>query len=166
MGASLSDFLFSFVLKQYIFCDVCKLRSPSFKCTRMFYISPTDTSSMQNLILQGLQQKLQKSCSLCKKNTWHVKSSYILQPPKYLILFVNRFSYINNNVTKDKCSIPMDKTVTLGPLKYSCGLDDVFPSDDLCSRPESLYIYIYMLSYMSSVFFGLPIVSCSLMIIV
>ena len=25
----------------------------------MLYISPTDTSSMQNLILQGLQQKLQ-----------------------------------------------------------------------------------------------------------
>ena len=51
-----------------------------------------------------------------------VESSYILQPPKYLLLFVNRFRYIryiNNNVTKDRCLIPMDTTVRLGPLKFS-----------------------------------------------
>ena len=83
------------------------------------YVSPTDTSSIQNLILQGLQQKLQKSGSQCNKNTWHVESSYILQPPKYLLLFVNRFRYINNDVTKDRCSIPMDTTVRRGPLKFS-----------------------------------------------
>ena len=74
---------------------------------------------MQNLILQGLRQKLQKSCSRCNKDTWHVESSYILQPPYYLRLFVNRFRYINKNVTKDRCSIPMDTTVRLGPLKSS-----------------------------------------------
>ena len=74
---------------------------------------------MQNLILQGLQQKLQKSCSRCNKNTWHVESRYILQPPKYPLLFVNRFRYIDNNVTKDRCSIPIDTTVRLGPLKFS-----------------------------------------------
>ena len=85
----------------------------------MLYISPTGTSSLQNLILEGLQQKLQKSCSRCNKNTRHVESSYILQPPKYLLLFVNRFRYINNNVTKDKCPIPVDTTVRLGPLKFS-----------------------------------------------
>ena len=73
---------------------------------------------MQNLILEGLQQKLQKSCSRSSKNTWHVESSYILQPPKYLLLFVNRFRYINNDVTKDRCPIPMDTTVRLGPLKF------------------------------------------------
>ena len=114
-GASLSDILFSFVLEKYIVCDVCGLRSPSF----VLYISSTATSSMQNLISEGLQQKLQKYCSRCNKNTWHVESSYILQPPKYMLIFVNRFRYINNNVTKDICSIPMDTTVKLGPLKYS-----------------------------------------------
>ena len=85
----------------------------------MLYISPTDTTSIQNLILQGLQQKLQKSCSPINKNTWHIQSSYMLQPPKCLLLIVNRFRYINNNVTKDRCSIPMDTTVRLGPLKFS-----------------------------------------------
>ena len=74
---------------------------------------------MQNLILEGLQQRLQKSCSQCNKNTRHIESSYILQPPKYLLLFVNRFRYIDNNITKDRCPIPMDTTVKLGPLKFS-----------------------------------------------
>ena len=67
MGASLSDILFPFVLEKYIVCDVCGLKSPSFDSSTVLYISPTDTSSMQNLILQGLQQKLQKSCSRCKQ---------------------------------------------------------------------------------------------------
>ena len=31
----------------------------------------------------------------------------------------------------------------------TCGLDDVFPPDDLCSRPEALckYIYIYIYAF-------------------
>ena len=118
-GASLSDILFSFVFEKYIVCDECGLRSPSFESSCVLYISPTDTSSMQNLILEGLQQKLQKSCSRCNKNTLHVESSYILQPQKYLLLFVNRLRYINNNVIKDRCPIPMDTTVRPGPLKFS-----------------------------------------------
>ena len=83
-GASLSGILFSFVLEKYIVCDVCGLRSPSFESSSVLYIPPADTSSKQNLILEGLQQKLQNSCSRCNKNTRHVESSYILQPPKYL----------------------------------------------------------------------------------
>ena len=118
MGASLADILFSFVLGKYIVCDICGLRSPSFESSSVLYILPNDTSSMQNLLLQGLQQKLQKSCSRCNKNTSNVESGYILQP-KYLHLFVNRFRYIKNNFTKDRCSIPMDTTVRLGPLKFS-----------------------------------------------
>ena len=102
--------------KKYIVCDVCGLRSPSFESSSVLYISPTDTSSMQNLILEGLQQELQNP--RCNKNTWHVKSSYILQPPKYLLFFVNRFRYIDNTVTKDRCPIPMDTAVRLGPLKF------------------------------------------------
>ena len=69
MGASLSDLLFSFVLEKYIVCEVSGLRSPSFESSSVLHISPTDTPSMQNSILEGLQQKLQKSSSRCNKNT-------------------------------------------------------------------------------------------------
>ena len=84
-----------------------------------FYHHHPSFSSMQNLILLGFKQQLQKSCSRCNKNIWHAESSYMLQPPKYLLPFANRFRYINDNVTKVRCSIPMDTTVRLGPLKFS-----------------------------------------------
>ena len=139
-GASLSDILFSFALEKYIVCDVCGLRSPSFESSSVLYISPTDTPSMQNLILEGLQQKLHKSCSRCNKNTWHIESSYILQPPKYLLLFVNRFRYLNNNITKDRCPIPLDTTVRLGPLKFNLQdtIDHHGPSIDFSHYTASI----------------------------
>ena len=56
-GASWSDILFSFVLEKYIVCDVCGLRFPSFEFSSVLYITPTDTSPMQDLIIPGLQQK-------------------------------------------------------------------------------------------------------------
>ena len=43
----------------------------------------------------------------------------MLQPPKYLIIVVNRFRYINNNFNKDRCAIPMNMTVVLGLHKFS-----------------------------------------------
>ena len=116
---SLSEILFSFMLEKYIVCDACGLRSPSFESSRVLYITPTCTSSMQELIKQGMKQKLEKSCFRYKKNTWHVESNHLLQPPKYLVIVVNRFRYINNNFTKDRCSIPMDMTVVLGLHKFS-----------------------------------------------
>ena len=36
-----------------------------------------------------------------------------------MLLFVNRFRYLNNNITKDRCPIPLDTTVRLGPLKFN-----------------------------------------------
>ena len=74
---------------------------------------------VHNLILEGLQQKLQKSCSRCNKTLGTSNRAIYCKPPKYLLLFVNRFRYIDNNVTKDRCPIPMDTTVRLGPLKFS-----------------------------------------------
>ena len=62
MGASLSDILFSFVLENILSAMYADWGPPHLSLV-LLYISPTATSSMQNLILQGLQQKLQKSCS-------------------------------------------------------------------------------------------------------
>ena len=47
------------------------------------------------------------------------RTNYILQPPKYLTIVVNRFRYINNNFIKDICSIPMDMTVVLSLHEFS-----------------------------------------------
>ena len=60
----------------------------------------------------GMVTSLQKSCSRCDKNTWHVESKYIFQPPNHLLLFVNKFRYTNNFVTKDRSN---DNKLTLTP---------------------------------------------------
>ena len=57
-GVSLSEISFSFMLEKYIVCDACGLRSPSFESSSVLYITLTYTSSMQELIIQGMQQKL------------------------------------------------------------------------------------------------------------
>ena len=68
-GVSLSEILFSFMIEKYIVCDACVLTSPSFESSSVFYVTPTYTSSTQELIMHGMQQKWEKSSFWCKKNT-------------------------------------------------------------------------------------------------
>ena len=42
-----------------------------------------------------------------------------LQPPNYLIIIVNRITYSNNRITKNKSRIPLDLYIKLGPYKFS-----------------------------------------------
>ena len=91
----------------------------------------TFTSSMQESMIQGMQQILEYSCFRCETNTWHVESKYIFQPLKYVIIIVNRFRDINNNVTKGRYSIPMDKAVVLGLHKFSLHATKII-MDHLC----------------------------------
>ena len=67
------------------FVSVCVLKSTDMSLICQQIYTPTYTSSMQELIMQGMQQKLEKSCFRCKKNTWHVEFNYILQPLEYHI---------------------------------------------------------------------------------
>ena len=66
------------MLEKYIVCDACGLKSPSFESSSVLYITPSYTSFMQELIMQGMQQKIEKSCFRCKKDVWHIESNYIL----------------------------------------------------------------------------------------
>ena len=45
---------------------------------------------------------------------------------------------------------PIDNRLGRGTSVETCGLDDVFPPDDLCSRPEPLcyYMYIYIYTFL------------------
>ena len=66
---------------------------PSFESSSALYITPMYSASMQKLIMQEVHQILQKVCFRCKKNTLYIESNHILQPPKYLIIIINRFSH-------------------------------------------------------------------------
>ena len=56
-GVSLSKILFSFILEKYTVCDAWGLKSSWFESSSVLYITPTYTSSIQELIMQGMQQK-------------------------------------------------------------------------------------------------------------
>ena len=76
---SFSEFLFSFVQEEYIICDNCTVKSLAFESTPLLYVTPTDCTSMQEVLMQEHTQKLVKTCSCSGRDTWHIESRQILQ---------------------------------------------------------------------------------------
>ena len=119
MGASLSDILFSFVLEKYIVCDVCGLRSPHLSlvvcyifhllipllCKTWFY---KDCNRNCKIPVLDVIRTLGTSNQALYYNLLNIYFSSLID-----------VDTLNNNVTKGRCSIPMDTTVRLGPLQYS-----------------------------------------------
>ena len=109
---------FHLFLEKYIVCDVCGLRSPSFGSSNVLYITPADTSSMQDNY---------KDCNKNCKNlvldvirtlgTWNQAIYYNLQNIYFSSLI--DLDTLTIMSTKNRCSIPIDTTVMLGPLKFS-----------------------------------------------
>ena len=81
------------------------MKSPASEITSLLFFTPTDSTSMQDLLLQEHKQKLYKNCSCSWRDTLHIESKQILQPAKYLIIIVNRITYSNNRITKNKSRI-------------------------------------------------------------
>ena len=106
---------------------------PPFESISVLYITHIFTSSIQELIMQGIQ-KIGESCFRCEMNTWYVESNFILQLPKYLIIVVNQFRYISNSFTKHRCYIPIDMTVVLSLHKFNLQttIDKYVPSMYSC----------------------------------
>ena len=95
------------------------MKFPAFETTSLLYVTPTDSTSMQELLLQERKQKLYKTYSCCGRDTWHVESKQILKPPKYLIIILKRITYSNNRITKNKSRMPLDLYIKLGPYTFS-----------------------------------------------
>ena len=76
------------MLEKYIVCDAIGLRYPSFESSSVLYITHTSTSSMRELVMQGMQEKLEKSCFRCKKITEHVESIFYRLQSIWLILLI------------------------------------------------------------------------------
>ena len=65
---SFSEPLFSFVLEKYIICAICTMKSPAFETTNLLW-HPTDSTSMQQSLLQQHKEKLYKNFSCCGRDT-------------------------------------------------------------------------------------------------
>ena len=71
---SFSELLFSFVLEKCIICDIRTVKSPAFETTSLLYVTPTDCTPMQELLMREHNQKLYNTCSCCGRDTWHIES--------------------------------------------------------------------------------------------
>ena len=112
-----SHLLFSFIFEEYIVGDICGLSCVS-SC--VLYTAPTYNTFMQVLMIRNeFSKKFKKSCFRRKKDTWHIESNHILQPPEYLIIFVNWLSY-NNYVTKIGAPCLWTETWCLVPINAAC----------------------------------------------
>ena len=100
-------------------CDVCGLRSPSFQPNSVLYITIINNASLHELVMQGLEEILEKSCFQCKRNTWHPCSQKLLQPPKYVVININRFSYVCNQFLKNRSLAPLGLNFMLGSYAFS-----------------------------------------------
>ena len=94
------------------------MKSPAFESTSLLYVTPTDCTSMQELLMQEHKQNLYKTSSCCGRDTWHIEWKQILQPPKYLIIIVNRITHSNNRITKNTTRMPLDRYIQLGPYNF------------------------------------------------
>ena len=95
------------------------MKSPAFDTTGLLYVTPTDCTSMQVLLMQEHKQKLYKTCSCCGRDNRHIESKQILQPPKYPKIIVNRITFSHNRVIKNKSRMPQDLYIKPGPYKFS-----------------------------------------------
>ena len=95
------------------------MKSPTFETTILLCVTPTDSTSMQESLMQEHKQKLFKTCSCCGRDTWHIESKQILQPHNYLKIIVNRITYSNNRIIKNNSRMPLDLYIKLDPYKFS-----------------------------------------------
>ena len=97
---------------------VC-VRSPSFQSNTVLYITLINNASLLELVMQGLEEKLEKSCFQCKRNTWHKCSQHILHSPKYLIINIKPFSYAGNQFIRNIYIAPLGLDFMLGTYTFS-----------------------------------------------
>ena len=93
----------------------------------MWYILTKPTQNMPEVDMLLLSEIFQMKMTFRWNNLFAFKigylglisTVYLLQPPKYLIIIVNRITYSNNRITKNKGRMPLDLYIKLGPYKFS-----------------------------------------------
>ena len=83
------------------------------------YMSPNWFYHHAGIIDAGAQTKNVQDLFLLWKGHLAYRIKIFLQSPKYLIIIVNRFTYSNNRITKNKSYMPLDLYIKLGLYEFS-----------------------------------------------
>ena len=112
----LSGYILSLILEQY----------KELRCVRTFlpvhYITSMNNASLQESVMQCLEERLKKKSFRCERETWHTCSKRIVQPTKYLI--VRRAGLLWSQLDFEwRWSVPLFKCLTV--LEFSFILFDL-----------------------------------------
>ena len=108
---SLTNSMFLSTYQKVFTCCMCGDSVSRFWQSRMLNILPDENCSMEHIIQNNLSQKVQKRCTVCKCNTLHSEISKWISLPKYLILAINRFTYVGGGTIKNNIVVPIQAQV-------------------------------------------------------
>ena len=110
---SLTNSIFMSIYQKVFTCSVCGDTVSRHWQSRMLNVIPADNCSMEQIIQNNLSQLVQKRCILCHRNTPHTEILKWISLPKYLILAMNRFTYVHGRTIKNNIVVPIQARVSV-----------------------------------------------------
>ena len=115
--ASVSKDLFLCTTKITFKCINCEFTSNNFSQIQTFLINPKPNKSIFELLMNNFKNSVTKLCSLCNTDTIHEENIIIDQPPKILVILVNRFDSSSSG-QKNKTALSIDRTTDCFGFRY------------------------------------------------
>ena len=112
-AVSLTNSMFMSTYQKVFTCSMCGDTVSRLWQSRMLNIFPTENCSMEKIIQNNLSQQVQKRCTACKRSTLHSEILKWISPPKYLILALNRFTYVGVGTIKNNIVVPVQAQVSV-----------------------------------------------------
>ena len=110
---SLANGMFLSIYQKMFTCRIC---GDSVSCgsqSRILNILPIENCSIEQLLEHSMTQVVLKNCITCHRDTEHVEILKWVCPPQYLILAINRFSYVGNRTVKSDTGLPIQTRVNI-----------------------------------------------------
>ena len=114
---SLTKSLFFFNIKTRFCCSICNTSDIHHLQSQHLNLYPAMGDNIQCLIKHSLTSYLTKRCAICLSDTRHKETSTIVQPPKFMVLVINRYP-AELGANKNNSSICMNKTIQLHTVMY------------------------------------------------
>ena len=107
--------MFSSIASVKYDCSSCSTVSGfvSVPCIRVVNIKPTKNSPISKLIHESYTVSLTKNCTSCACDTEHLERTTLLQPPQYLVILINRFSFQDGIELKIETPILLENVIKI-----------------------------------------------------
>ena len=110
---SLTNSMFMSIFQKLFACRICGHSGSSQWQSRLLNIFPVQNCSIEQMILHNMSQLVHKHCDMCHRNTEHNEIMKWICLPKYLILNVNRFAYVDGRTIKRNIEVPIQARVNI-----------------------------------------------------